>query len=73
MKTTPVDQITLDLFSSEGAPPRQDPPLPWCVTSPGTASAFQPRRMPALRLACPESAGEAQRYRMPLWRTYEVL
>ncbi len=71
MKTPPVDQITLDLFSSEGAPTRQDPPLPDCVAWPGTLSPFDPRRMPALRLACPSSDGAAQRYRQPLWRTYE--
>jgi len=66
-----VDQAALDLFSSEGAPPAQDPPLPACITNPGTMSGFHPRRMPALRIACPANAGGAQRYRMPLWRDFE--
>jgi hypothetical protein len=33
-----------------------------------------PRRMPALQLACPTPQdGTAQRYRMPLWRSFEQL
>jgi hypothetical protein len=68
----PVDQIALDLFSSEGAPSTQDAPLPECVTSPGTTSGFQPRRMPPLPVACPAAAGAAQRYREPLWRPFKA-
>lgn len=67
-----IDQVTLDLFSSEGAPSRQDPPLPECVTSPGTFSGFHPRRMPELRIACPTSGGASQRYREPLWRAFRA-
>jgi hypothetical protein len=67
-----VDQVTLDLFSSEGAPSRQDPPLPDCVATPGTMSGFHPRRMPALHVACPASEGAAQRYRKPLWRPFKA-
>ncbi len=67
-----IDQVALDLFSSEGAPSRQDPPLPDCVTSPGTMSGFHPRRMPALRVACPSSDGAPQRYREPLWRAFKA-
>ena len=55
----PVDQSALD------------PPLPECVTSPGAMSGFRPRRMPALRVACPASEGAAQRYRKPLWRPFK--
>jgi hypothetical protein len=66
-----VDKAALDLFSAKGAPARQDPPLPECVTSPGTMSGFHPRRMPALRVACPASEGAAQRYRKPLWRPFK--
>lgn len=67
-----IDQVALDLFSSEGAPSRQDPPLPDCVASPGTMSGFHPRRMPALRVACPASDGAPQRYREPLWRAFKA-
>ena len=66
-----IDQVALDL-SSEGAPSRQDPPLPDCVASPGTMSGFHPRRMPALQVACPASAGAPQRYRKPLWRAFKA-
>ena len=66
------DQAAVDLFTSEGAPSTQNPPLPECVTTPGTMSGFHPRRMPALGVACPASEGEAQRYRKPLWRPFEA-
>ena len=67
----PVDQLALDLFTSEGAPSAQDPPLPECVATPGTMSGFHPRRMLALRIACPAGDGAPQRYRMPLWRAFK--
>lgn len=69
--TFAVDQAALDLFSAEGAPSAQDPPLPDCVATPGTMSGFHPRRMPALRVACPASEGATQRYRKPLWRPFK--
>jgi hypothetical protein len=35
---------------------------------------LDPRRMPALQLACPTPQdGAAPRYRMPLWRSFEQL
>jgi hypothetical protein len=71
MKADPAAPIILELLSPERALTRQDPPPPDCVEWPGTLSPFHPRRMPALRLACPSSEGTAQRYRQPLWRTYE--
>jgi hypothetical protein len=66
-----IDQITLDLFTSEGAPCKGDP-LPHCVPEPGEIPKLDPRRMPQLRLACPgDQDGAAQRYRLPLWRAFE--
>jgi hypothetical protein len=45
-----------------------------CVDVPATAPRLEPRRMPALQLACPAPRkGAAQRYRMPLWRLFEKL
>jgi hypothetical protein len=66
--TTTTDEDALDRFSSEGGLPRQDPSLFECVSTPAVMSAFHPRRMPQLQLACPAKDGEARRYRMPLWR-----
>ena len=68
--STDFDQTALDLFTAEGAPARQEPPRPECVSTPGSMSGFNPRRMPVLRLACP-SDGMEQRYRKPLWRTFK--
>jgi hypothetical protein len=66
-----VDQIAQDLFNSEGAP--MVDPLPECVEAPAGMPVLDPRRMPALLLACPEpQGGAAQRYRMPLWRNFEL-
>jgi hypothetical protein len=65
------DQTALDVFTAEGAPPRQEPPRPDCVTTPGTMSGFNPRRMPMLRVACPSGDGMEQRYRKPLWRSFK--
>jgi hypothetical protein len=65
------DQTALDVFTGEGAPPRQEPPRPDCVTTPGTMSGFNPRRMPMLRVACPSGDGMEQRYRKPLWRSFK--
>ena len=48
----------------------QEPPRPDCVTGAALA-AFEPRRMPALQLACPARDGAARRYRMPLWRDFK--
>jgi hypothetical protein len=43
------DQAAADLFTSEGAPAAaQYPPVPECVTTPGTISEFHPRPMPSL-------------------------
>ena len=67
-----VDQLALDLFTSEGAPSTPDPRRPACITSPGTVPPLVPRRMPALRIACPASEGAAQRYRKPLWRPFKA-
>lgn len=44
-----VSQVTLDLFSSEGAPAPEEP---------------------AERVACVTPSGDAQRYRLPLWRRF---
>lgn len=65
------DQAALEVFTAEGAPSRQDPALPECVTGSETPSKFHPRNMPALRLACAVEPGAEQRYRMPLWRTFK--
>ena len=65
------DKAAQDVFSSEGAPAGPDAWRPECITSPGTNSAFQPRRMPALAVACPASEGSPQRYRGPLWRPFK--
>lgn len=66
-----VDQVELDLFSSEGAPsPREL--RPDCVDIPGGMPRLAPRRMPQLRLACPPQDGE-KRSRAPLWRSYKAL
>ncbi|HEU5177326.1 MAG TPA: hypothetical protein VFU24_07715 [Burkholderiales bacterium] len=46
-------------------------PLPECVTTPGTMPSLRPRPVPALPIACPASAGKAQRYRRPLWREFK--
>jgi hypothetical protein len=56
-----------------GQAARQDPPRPDCVGDPAILSAFEPRRMPALQLACPAKDGAAQRYRMPLWRDLKAV
>ena len=53
----------------EGGPAMQEPPRPDCVASTALVE-FEPRRMPALQLACPAKDGAAQRYRMPLWRDF---
>jgi len=65
------DQTALDVFTAEGAPPRQEPPRPECVSTPGTMPGFNPRRMPVLRIACPSGEGMDQRYRKPLWRNFK--
>ena len=45
-----------------------------CVYGPAEMPRLDPRRMPALQLACPTPQdGTAQRYRMPLWRSFEQL
>jgi hypothetical protein len=67
------DRAALDRFSSEGGPPRQDPALPECVEAPGTMSGFHPRAMPMLRVACPTADGTGQRYRKPLWRSFDAV
>jgi hypothetical protein len=66
------DQAAADLFTSEGAPAAQDPPLLECVTTRGTMSGFHPRPMPSLLLACTSSDAARQRYRKPLWRAFET-
>jgi hypothetical protein len=43
-----------------------------CVYGPAEMPRLDPRPMPSLRLACPTPLdGTAQRYRMPLWRSFE--
>jgi len=57
----------------EPKPPHGDP-SPECVYGPAEMPRLDPRPMPALRLACPTPQdGASQRYRMPLWRTFEQL
>lgn len=69
MRAAAVDQIAQDLFTSEGAP--MVDPLPECLEAPAGMPRLDPRRMPALWLACPEpQGGAAQRYRKPLWRNF---
>ena len=70
-----VDQVELDLFSSEGAPSPADhrsDGRPDCIDTPGGMPRLYPRRMPQLRLACPSPDGE-KRSRPPLWRSYKPL
>lgn len=48
-------------------------PRPDCLDAPGTLPKLEPRRMPALPIACPAPrSGDAQRYRMPLWRLFDM-
>lgn len=64
-------------------PPKlpQPGPLPDCVSEPGTMPRLDPRRMPELPrqmplllLACPNPPdGTTQRYRRPLWRSFEQI
>ena len=49
------------------------PFLPECITAPAPMPKLEPRRMPALPLACPPLEGVAKRYRKPLWRLFEKL
>jgi hypothetical protein len=66
------DKAAQDVFSSEGGLPRREPWRPECVPGFGALSAFQPRRMPSLAVACPAKEGSAQRYRGPLWRPFKA-
>lgn len=54
--------------------PLRPNPLPECVSEPAAMPRLDPRPMPALQLACPEPQdGTAQRYRKPLWRSFEQI
>ena len=54
--------------------PTRTDPLPECVSGPAEMPRLDPRPMPALQLACPTpQGGDAQRYRKPLWRSFEQL
>jgi hypothetical protein len=66
-----VEQVTLDLFSSEGAPSPAET-RPDCIETPAAMPLLAPRRMPQLRVACPSEDGQ-KRSRTPLWRPFEAL
>jgi hypothetical protein len=51
----------------------QAQPRPDCLDVPATLPRLEPHRMPALPVACPAPReGTAQRYRMPLWRLFDM-
>ena len=66
-----VEQVTLDLFSSEGAPSPAET-RPECIETAAGMPRLAPRRMPQLRVACPSDDG-GKRSHTPLWRPFEAL